>query len=39
MAMRDAVLYNIFLDLQKAYNSLERDHSLNILEGYDVGPQ
>ena len=37
-AMREEVLYVIFLDLHKAYDSLDRSRSLNILEGYRIGP-
>ena len=37
-AMREEVLYVIFLDLIKAYNALDRSRSLEILEGYGVGP-
>ena len=33
------VLYVIFLDLHKAYDALDRSRCLEILEGYDVGPQ
>ena len=29
----------IFLDLTKAYDALERSRSLDILEGYGVGPR
>ena len=29
----------IFLDLTKAYDALERSRSLEILEGYGVGPR
>ena len=29
----------IFLDLHKAYDTLERDRCLEILEGYSVGPR
>ena len=29
----------IFLDLHKAYESLDRSRCLEILEGYGVGPQ
>ena len=29
----------IFLDLQKAYNALDRSRCLDILEGYGVGPR
>ena len=38
-AMRGEVLYVIFLDLTKAYDALERSRSLEILEGYGVGPR
>ena len=37
-ALREEVLYVIFLDLHKAYDSLERSRCLEILEGYCVGP-
>ena len=37
-AMREEVLYVIFLDLTKAYDALDRSRSLEILEGYWVGP-
>ena len=29
----------IFLDLTKAYDALDRSRSLDILEGYGVGPR
>ena len=35
--MREEVLYVIFLDLTKAYDSLDRSRSLEILKGYGVG--
>ena len=38
-ALREEVLYVIFLDLHKAYESLDRSRGLEILEGYGVGPQ
>ena len=37
--MRKKVLYVIFLDVHKAYEGLDSDICLEILEGYDVGPQ
>ena len=37
--MREEVLYEIFLDLTKAYDVLERSRSLYILEEYGVGPR
>ena len=39
MAMMEEVLCAIFLDLKKAYNILDRDIFLGILEGCEVGPQ
>ena len=38
-ALREDVLYVIFLDLHKAYNTLDRSRCLEILEGYGVGPR
>ena len=35
-AMREEVLYVIFLDLTKSYDALDRSRSLEILEGYGV---
>ena len=37
-ALREAVLHEIFLDLQKAHNVLYRYRCLDILELYGVGP-
>ena len=37
--MREEVLYVIFLDLNKAYDAFDRSRSLDILEGYGVGPR
>ena len=36
-AMREEVLYVIFLDLTKAYDALDRSRRLEILKGYGVG--
>ena len=36
VAMREEVLYVIFLDLTKAYDALDRSRSLEILKGYGV---
>ena len=36
-AMREAVLFKVFLELQKAYDTLYRDIFLNILAAYWVG--
>ena len=38
-ALREEVLYVIFLDLHKAYDALDRSRCLEILKGYSVGPQ
>ena len=37
--MREEVLYAIFLDLHKAYYTLDKDRCLEILEGCGVVPQ
>ena len=37
-AMREEVIYVIFLDLTKAYDALYRSRCLGILEGYGIGP-
>ena len=39
IAMREAVLRSIFLDLIKAYDALERELCLDILMGYGVRPR
>ena len=36
-AMREEVLYVIFLDLTKSYDALDRSRSLEILKRYGVG--
>ena len=38
-ALREEVLYVIFLDLHKAYDALDKSRCLEILEGYDMGPR
>ena len=38
-SMREAVFYEIFMDLQKAYTALEWDSCLKIIEMYGVGPR
>ena len=38
-ALREEVMYVIFLDLHKAYDALDRSRCLEILEGYSVAPR
>ena len=38
-ALREEVLYMIFLDLNKTFDALDRSRCLEILEGYGVGPR
>ena len=38
-AMRKAVLFGLFLDIQKAYDALDWDRCLVILAAYGVGPR
>ena len=38
-AMTDEFLYVIFLDMTKLYDALDMSRSLEILEGYGVGPR
>ena len=38
-ALKEEVLYMIFLDLHKAYDALDRSRYLEILEGYGIGPR
>ena len=38
-AMREVVLYKVFLDLQKAYDALDWDRCLKIFAAYGVGPR
>ena len=37
--MREKFLYKNFLDLHKAYDDLNKDIYIGILEGYRVGPR
>ena len=37
--MEQEPLYQIYLDLRKAYNALDRGRCLKILAGYGVGPK
>ena len=37
--MREEVLHTFFLDLHKAYDTLDRYKYLDILEGYGIGPR
>ena len=39
MVMRKEVLYEIFLDIHKAYDALDRNHCLDILAAYRVIPR
>ena len=38
-AMREEVLYEVFLDPQKAYDDLYWERCMEILVGYGIGPQ
>ena len=38
-ALREEIMYMIFLDLQKAYDALDRSRCLEILEGYGMVPR
>ena len=39
MDMREEVLYEIFLDIHKSYDTLDRDRCLDIMVVYGVGTQ
>ena len=39
MARREEILYEVFLDLRKAYAALDRERCMEILVGYGVGPR
>ena len=38
-SMREVVIHDIFMDLLKVYDDLDREKYLNILVGYNVGPR
>ena len=38
-AIREEVLYELFLDLRKTYDALDRRICMEILVGYEVGPR
>ena len=38
-AMREAILFEVFLDLQKAYDALDQDRCLGILVVWGFGPK
>ena len=37
--LKQIPLYGIFLDLRKAYDTLDRDRALDLLKAYGAGPQ
>ena len=37
--MSEAVLFEVFLDLWKAYKVLDRERDLDLLAAYEVGPR
>ena len=37
--MREAVLFEVFLDIRKAYDALDRERALDLLAAYRVGPR
>ena len=38
ISMREAVLFEVFLDLRKAYNDLDQDRALDLPAAYRIGP-
>ena len=36
--MEQEALHSIFIDLKKGYDAIDREHCLQILKGYGVGP-
>ena len=36
--LKQRPLYGIFIDLRKAYDAMDRDRCMEIMEGYGVGP-
>ena len=39
MAMRGAFVFEVFLDLRKAYYALDQERDLDLLAAYGVGPR
>ena len=39
MVMKEAVLYDVFLELHNVYNTLDMDRCLDILSGYGASPR
>ena len=39
MTMREEVLYEVFLNLRKAFNTLNREQCMNIIVGNGIGPR
>ena len=37
--VREEVLYEVFLGLQKAYDTLDREYCIDILASYGIGPR
>ena len=38
-ATREAILFEVSLDLRKAYDALDRERALDLLAEYGVGPR
>ena len=38
-AMREAVLFEVFLDIRKAYDALDRERILDLLTAYGFDPR
>ena len=37
--MREAVLFEVLLDLRKVYDALDLERALDLLAAYEVGPR